>query len=181
MAQALRRAGRLRQRAAEPGRGNPRSPLVISGVRAVAAAIRACRAGTPVTSPGQLAWLAVVLAEIPVRDAAWTRMDPAHRHAHQQFWTTLTRLAPAPYTAAPATLLAITAWQDGNGALAQVALDRALDARPDYPMAQVIREVIDLAVPPSDADPARLLRAIGSAGSPGRRKPRARKATLNSA
>jgi hypothetical protein len=84
---------------------------------------------------------------------------PAHRAAHQRLWTDLTRAAPGRYQAAPASLLALAAWQDGNGALANVALDRALAARPGYTMAQLLRMAIDCGAPPSKADPAPLRRA----------------------
>ena len=66
----------------------------------------------------------------------------------------LTRLAPAGYIAGPASLLAFTAWQHGDGALANVALDRALADDDEYSMAQLLRQVLaagaspDLAVLP---------------------------------
>ena len=57
---------------------------------------------------------------------------------------------PSPPTSpAPAALLAFTAWQCGNGALANVALDRALDADPGYSMALLLRDTIDAGAPPS--------------------------------
>jgi hypothetical protein len=41
------------------------------------------------------------------------------------------------------------AWQQGNGALANVALDRALADDPRYSMAMLLREAIDAGAPPS--------------------------------
>jgi hypothetical protein len=41
------------------------------------------------------------------------------------------------------------AWQSGNGALANVALDRALADDPRYSMASLLRQVIDSGAPPS--------------------------------
>ena len=78
-------------------------------------------------------------------------MDPAHHDAHLRLWTDLTRRAQPGYIAAPASLLAFTAWQGGNGALANVALDRALTDHPRYSMAQLLRDVIDAGTPPSMA------------------------------
>jgi hypothetical protein len=43
------------------------------------------------------------------------------------------------------------AWQSGNGALANVALDRALADDPDYSMAHLLRQVISAGAPPSMA------------------------------
>jgi hypothetical protein len=41
------------------------------------------------------------------------------------------------------------AWQSGNGALANVALDRALAEDANYSMAVLLRQVIDSGAPPS--------------------------------
>ncbi len=146
---AARRLARLSLRASRPGRRASQPPAVIAGVRAVTAAIRLYRQGGTITSHDQLAWLALALSDIRVRDAAWTRMDPAHKEPHRRLWTTVTRLAPDGMVAAPASLLAFTAWQDGNGALAQLALDRALAASPRYQMALILREALDLGAPPA--------------------------------
>jgi len=53
--------------------------------------------------------------------------------------------------AAPAALLAFVAWQSGDGALANVALDRALADDPRYSMALLLRQVISAGAPPSMA------------------------------
>jgi hypothetical protein len=132
--------------------------MVISGVRAVTAAIRAYRNGGSITSHDQLAWLAFTLDIPQVRDAAWQPMNPAHRHAHQRLWTTLTRLAPPGHVTAPAALLAFTAWQDGDGALANLALDRAQADSPGDDITRMLRAATISGAPPSLADPAALTR-----------------------
>jgi len=43
------------------------------------------------------------------------------------------------------------AWQSGDGALANVALDRALADDPQYSMAMLLRQVISSGAPPSMA------------------------------
>jgi hypothetical protein len=53
--------------------------------------------------------------------------------------------------AAPASLLAFVAWQAGDGALANVALDRALADNPRYSMALLLREALDAGAPPAMA------------------------------
>ena len=97
------------------------------------------------------AWLAVSLASLPVRDDAWARMVPEHREAHLRLWADVVRRATGPWLPAPAALLAFTAWQAGDGTLANVALDRALAADPDYSMARLLREILAAGVPPSQA------------------------------
>jgi hypothetical protein len=61
----------------------------------------------------------------------------------------VTRHAQPGYVAAPAALLAFVAWQCGDGALANVALDRALADDPRYSMALLLRQVITAGAPPS--------------------------------
>jgi hypothetical protein len=136
-----------------PGQaGRPATgPVVEAGRRAVAAALAVYRAGGQLTDDDQLAWLSVVLAHLPVRDDAWSRMDPEHRDAHLRLWTDVVRRACRRYLAAPASLLAFTAWQSGEGALANIAIDRALAADPGYSLAHLLRDIMDAGVPPSAA------------------------------
>jgi hypothetical protein len=126
-----------------------RRALVGPGLQAVSEAIGLYRAGKRFASHNQAAWLALVLEDLRIRDDAWSRMDPRQMSAHLRLWTDLTRLARGPYAAAPASLLAFVAWQSGNGALANVALDRALSAQPDYSMADLLRRAVDAGAPPS--------------------------------
>jgi len=128
--------------------GGPR-PIAARGLTAVQAAITAYRQGGTINHSSQFAWLALVLTSLRVRDDAWARMDPARHHAHQRLWTDLTRHAQPGYIPAAASLLAFTAWQGGNGALANLALDRALDDDPRYSMALLLRDVIGAGAPPS--------------------------------
>ena len=128
-----------------------RRPVAERGLKAVRAAITRYREGGSVEGAGQFAWLALVLTSLRVRDDAWARMDPDHRDAHLRLWTDLTRRAQPGYVAAPASLLAFTAWQTGDGALANLALDRALADDPGYSMARLLRDVIDAGTPPSMA------------------------------
>jgi hypothetical protein len=111
-------------------------------------AISRYRAGDTL-GPEPAAWLTVALRELRVRDDAWARMLPECNAAHTRLWSDLTRLAQPGYVAAPASLLAFVAWQQGNGALANVALDRALADVPGYSMALLLRQAIDSGAPPS--------------------------------
>jgi len=96
-------------------------------------------------------WLTVILQDVQVRDDAWSRLAPTHRQASLRLFLDLTRLARRGYVAAPASLLAVAAWQCGNGALANVALDRALDDDPNYSMAHTIRLGVTAGAPPTMA------------------------------
>jgi hypothetical protein len=113
-------------------------------------AIRRYRAGETI-GPEPAAWLTVALRELRVRDDAWARMLPEYNAAHTRLWTDLTRLALPGYVAAPASLLAFVAWQAGDGALANLALDRALADNQRYSMARLLRRALDSGAPPSVA------------------------------
>ena len=145
-ARAERIAARLIARTAATG--IPARVVIEHGLKAVQAAITTYRNGGTIELAGQFAWLTVALSHLWVRDDAWARMDPAHRDAHQQLWTDLARHAQPGYVAAPASLLAFTAWQAGNGALANLALDRAQADQPAYSLAQLLRDTIDAGTPP---------------------------------
>jgi hypothetical protein len=116
---------------------------------AVADAIACYRAGGHLAGHDETARMLAALRWLRARDDAWARMDPVHKAEHLRLWTDLTRQAPAGYVAGPAALLAFVAWQHGDGALANVALDRALADNPGYSMAQLLRQVITAGAPPS--------------------------------
>ena len=125
--------------------------VVEAGREAVRAAIRIYRRGGRITDHDQLAWLTVTLVDLRVRDDAWARMDPRHREAHRRLWTDVVRHGCQPYVPAPASLLAFTAWQSGEGALANMAIERALAADPGYSMAHLLGQALDAGLPPSAA------------------------------
>jgi Domain of unknown function (DUF4192) len=134
---------------ASPGAPSSRWLVVEAGREAVRSAIGIYRRGGQITDHDQLAWLSVTIADLRVRDDAWARMDPRHRAQHRRLWTDVVRHACEPYVPAPASLLAFCAWQSGDGALANVALDRALADKPRYSMALLLREALDSGAPPS--------------------------------
>jgi hypothetical protein len=149
--QAEQRLCALGSRSWAEGCRDPQELTVKTGRAAVQQAIKRYRAGDPLTSGDELAWLAVLLADLRVRDDAWARMNPRYREAHMRLWTDVLRAAATEYVPAPAALLAFTAWQSGNGALASVAVERALAARPGYSMALLLGEALDAGLPPSAA------------------------------
>jgi uncharacterized protein DUF4192 len=130
-------------------RGAARHLIAAEGLAEVGAMIAAYRAGGRYATDYQVAWVTVTLRDLRVRDDAWARMDPAQVDAHRRLWTDVTRRAQPGYVAAPAALLAFVAWQSGDGALANVALDRALADDPRYSMALLLRQVITAGAPPS--------------------------------
>jgi hypothetical protein len=147
---ALRRADALIAAAQQAGT-DPAAALAAAGRRAVRQAIRQYRAGGAAISAPRRAFLAVALADLRVRDDAWARMDPEFRACHLRLWTDVVTGAAAEFVPGPASLLAFAAWQSGEGALANVAVERALAADPAYTMAQLIGQAVQAGLPPSAA------------------------------
>lgn len=98
----------------------------------------------------EVAWLAVLLLSIPVRDAAWLQVQGTEPHVH--LWLDVTRRAEPDLVPAPASLLAFAAWRAGNGPLAGVALERALREDPGYSMARLLAHGLRHGLPPSAFD-----------------------------
>ncbi|MGP4023767.1 DUF4192 domain-containing protein [Actinomadura sp. 3N407] len=106
------------------------------------------RTGTAPTDD-EVARLGIVLTDLRIRDEAWIRIDEDAPAADIAFWRDVLRRVEEPYVPAPASLLAFAAYSAGDGGLANVALERALDADPAYSMAVLLREVINAGIPPS--------------------------------
>jgi Domain of unknown function (DUF4192) len=155
MDQAIERAcvkaQSLVDRAQRKGPGNPLRLAISQGRRAVREAIGVYRGSGRITDVDTFAWLAISLVHLAVRDDAWARMVPEHRQAHLALWADIVRRADGPWVPAPASLLAFTAWQAGDGTLANIALDLALAADPGYSMALLLRDILAAGVPPSQA------------------------------
>jgi hypothetical protein len=90
------------------------------------------------------------LRDVRVRDRALGFALGARAAAAEALWTECTRRLPAPLDAAPATLLAVSAWLRGDGAMARIALDRALDSQPDYALADLLSRGLDAGLGPRD-------------------------------
>ncbi|MFF4989703.1 DUF4192 domain-containing protein [Streptosporangium saharense] len=96
----------------------------------------------------EAAWLGVLLTMIVVRDAAITFITAYPATVLSRLWGRLTRLVEEVYAPAPATLAAMTAYYNGDGALARIAVDRALAADPAYRMAYLMRGALNYGLPP---------------------------------
>jgi hypothetical protein len=99
--------------------------------------------------PSDLSGLTVSLQDVRVRDEIATlALDDAE--SLLALLLAMAGASTAPYDVPVCTLVALVAWVRGDGALANVALDRALDGDPDYGMAQLLRAGLDGQLPPKD-------------------------------
>ena len=90
------------------------------------------------------------LRDVRVRDRALGFALGSRAGAAELLWAECTRRLPGPLDAAPATLLAVSAWLRGDGAMARIALDRALDSQPDYALADLLDRGMDAGLGPRD-------------------------------
>ncbi|HEY3262612.1 MAG TPA: DUF4192 domain-containing protein [Pseudonocardiaceae bacterium] len=124
------------------------APSVAHDLRLVLAAVTAAHDGRLPSCDAEVVRLAVALSEPLVRDHALSLCLDDSTGAAERLWLALTRATPAPEVAQPAALAALTAYLRGDGALAGMALDRALQAWPGHRLATLADRVLRNAVPP---------------------------------
>ena len=141
--------------------GEELAGLVLRDGRDAAAEVHAAQVDAAVARCG-LSGLGIRLTDVDVARVAWGLRDVRVRDralgfalgpdaaAAERLWTECTRRAPAPLDAAPATLLAVCAWVRGDGAMAGIALARALNSEPDYSLARLLTQGLDAGLRPQD-------------------------------
>ena len=85
-----------------------------------------------------------------VREAAIAACTGSRSAAAETLWAALTRGTPDPEAAEPAALLALMALLHGDGALANVALQRAEAAWPGHSFTATLRGIAAIGVRPSE-------------------------------
>ncbi|MDT0278097.1 DUF4192 domain-containing protein [Blastococcus goldschmidtiae] len=156
-------------RTAPRSAGGPRE--VATGRRRIRSVVARCRPGPGQQPPGdaEVARIAWSLREPDVRDWALLLSLGDDAAAAEALWIECTRRAPSPLDAFPAALVAVCAWLRGDGALANIALDRALDSEPGNSLARLVEDALAACVPPRQLR-ALLIeagRSAGVAGPPG--------------
>jgi hypothetical protein len=100
-------------------------------------------------APAQtLAKIAVALREKTVRDSLLALADSPHAQTAEQLWAQLTRAVSGEYRAEAATLLGYFAYVRGDGPLAGIALDAALEADPLHTMAALMHTALEAGMRP---------------------------------
>ncbi len=155
---ALRADMRLCALVAEPGNVHNPDAIVAAGIEAVDRAIVqfTCRGAL---DDDELAWLGLLLVNVAVRDHAWERVGE-DLTLHVNLWTDVVRRIEPELAAPPATLLAFAAWRSGGGAIASIAVDRALDVDPTYTMARYLLMAFEHGLSPTEY--AEMLEADGA-------------------
>jgi len=107
----------------------------------------------PALTTDDAAKLIVALADVHVRDEILTWVDDDWGRATQALFAELVTRAMPGFEAPPLTMLAWHSYVNGNGALAGMAIDRALDADPDYSLALLIDHALTAGLNPSRLRP----------------------------
>jgi hypothetical protein len=116
-----------------------------AGRLAIREAEKRYRSGRALTDD-EVAWLGVLLLEPDVHEYALGRLgDEEWRLA---LWTDVLRRVEPLYVPAAGCVLSYLAWRAGQGALARVAVDRALQAQPQHQMAGLLDEVLGMGIGP---------------------------------
>jgi hypothetical protein len=136
-----------------------------AGRQAVRGAEAGYRSGG-VPAADEAAWLGVLLAEPDVLGYALDRAMRAAEEWRIRLWTDVLRRVEADCVPGPACLLALASWRSGDGALARVAIDRALKVDPGHDIAGVLDDLLCSGLSPG---------AVVTLAPPRRRAPRTRR------
>ena len=88
------------------------------------------------------------MSDVQVRDYALGVHQEDNYDLYFTMWRELLRLAPRGFVAPIACIVAAMAYESGDGALAQKALDRAFNDDDHYPLASLLRRVFNAGWPP---------------------------------
>jgi hypothetical protein len=115
--------------------------------RAIFAAARAADAGAARLPDDQVARFGVGLAETHLRDSVWLAIDDGRLDGFE-LWRDLGRRLPPPYDAPALFLAGWASWRAGNGTLASVAAQRAVESDPTYSAADLLLAAISQGLDP---------------------------------
>lgn len=96
----------------------------------------------------ELAEVAAALRDRAVRDAMFALAVGDHAVAAEGLWAALTRALTGRDRAEAAALLGYSAYVRGDGPLAGIALEAAMDADPDHPMAALLETALMIGMRP---------------------------------
>ncbi|WP_035303116.1 DUF4192 domain-containing protein [Actinokineospora inagensis] len=94
--------------------------------------------------------LAVALVDPAVREACLEIPLTARDRGAARLWTRLARVLPGPWRAEPAFHVAMSAYLQGDGVFARVALGVALEAEPEHRLAALLDSAAHHGVPPGE-------------------------------
>ena len=123
------------------------------GVALLRRVIGELRSGGRLPEIDDIASLCLMLCHDRIRDEAWAMVDEYEPEALVPLWIRLVRHAEPEHVPVTASLLSYAAWRAGNGALARIAVERALEAQPDHRLALMLTDVLNAGLSPTSLPP----------------------------
>lgn len=123
-------------------------PLRRDGVEAMLLLLDEFRIGRGPTDQRLVARVIGRMSDVQVRDYAMGVHQEDNYDLYFAMWRELLRLSPVGSVAPIACIVAAMAYENGDGALAQRALDRAISDNASYPLAALLRRVFNAGWPP---------------------------------
>lgn len=130
-------------RAALAQQGAGRDALLRAGADFVRSRLAGLDGRDSDVSDEDAARLSVVSMLIPVRDLAWSYIEPDNARAHLAVWTGVAQRVVPPFEAPALCMAAFAAWLGGDGSQARCALDRARAAEPEYSLGRLLEQALD--------------------------------------
>ncbi len=115
--------------------------------RSATRALRAASRTVTVVGNEALVRFGAALTDPEFRESCWLAIE-AGRMDGEQLWRELARRLPRPYDAAPLFFSGWVRWRAGDGALAGIAVRRALDSEPDYQAAALLASALQSGLDP---------------------------------
>jgi Domain of unknown function (DUF4192) len=120
---------------------------LFAAARAADAAAAALMTSLPELTESALVGHAVALQRRQVRDRVWLAVDHG-RIDGRGLWRAMARRLPAPFDAPALFLFAWASYREGDGALARIAAERALESDPGYSPADLVLAALSHAIDP---------------------------------
>lgn len=120
-----------------------------------AAIIEAIRADKELDD-ATLVRIASALLDFNERDAVWSAIDGDKMRERRVLQQLAVRLPETRLAAAPLLLVGWSAWRAGDGAVANIAGERLLEADPGYTAGHLLRTVLEMGVDPRKLPPLAL-------------------------
>ncbi|MEU0793899.1 DUF4192 domain-containing protein [Amycolatopsis sp. NPDC005961] len=140
-----------RARAMTPSLPWPDATCVSDAASVIRAAFERQRRGSEPPTDEEAVLLANALKVSEIRDVCLAMAVPPHAPAAREaerLWLTLVQELPAPERAEAAALLGYTAFMRGDGTFAGMALENALEARPNHVLARLLWTVLNHGMSP---------------------------------
>ena len=93
--------------------------------------------------------LALMVAAGEIRDQAYLHLLDAGAERHRAVWAAVCRQVPERLSVVPLVLFALSAYLLGDGAVANVALDRALQLDERHPSVRLLGDLLAAGIPPA--------------------------------